>query len=592
MRSISVTKSLRPLACMLLVRHPVEVAHDQVSRAAGGADGDIEHRLHVHAASRRWQVGKSGRNGPAKGPLEYQSMSIRIVLVGTSHPGNIGSAARAMKTMGLRIAVPGGARSGSPRRRPPSWPLAPTTCCRTRAWCPTCARRSPTAGWSSARRRVAGTCHGASSSRARRRSRSQRPRRQVTVAILFGAERTGLQNDDMQLCHTLLTIPTGTVVHVAQPRDGGAGRRVRSVPRAARPWHGSDARGGARAARQRRRHGDSSMRTCEQVLDEVDFKDRTGSGHLMARLRRLFQRTVLDQNEINILRGILTAVQGRRRRAGDPHVPQGRIGAMSPTADLPRQRGDDGRRSARDRGNEFVPRSRRGFRQSVLGEPRATDAGPAHASNARAPKSRRWSNAAPEQILFTSGATEANNLALLGAARFHRNRSRHIVTVAHRASGRARRLPPARTRRVRGHVPEARPVRHRRSRAGGGGTASGHAARVADAREQRDRRDQRHRRGRSPLPRTRRAVPRRRGAERRQAADRRAARLRSTCCRSPRTSCTGRRASARCAFAASRASGWCRCSSAAGRSAACVPGRCRRTRSSASAARIASRANR
>jgi cysteine desulfurase len=37
-------------------------------------------------------------------------------------------------------------------------------------------------------------------------------------------------------------------------------------------------------------------------------------------------------------------------------------------------------------------------------------------------------NAAPEQILFTSGATEANNLALLGAARFHRNRARHIVT--------------------------------------------------------------------------------------------------------------------------------------------------------------------
>jgi len=37
-------------------------------------------------------------------------------------------------------------------------------------------------------------------------------------------------------------------------------------------------------------------------------------------------------------------------------------------------------------------------------------------------------NAAPEQILFTSGATEANNLALLGAARFHRNRARHLVT--------------------------------------------------------------------------------------------------------------------------------------------------------------------
>jgi tRNA C32,U32 (ribose-2'-O)-methylase TrmJ len=57
----------------------------------------------------------------------------------------------------------------------------------------------------------------------------------------------------------------------------------------------------------------------EQVLDEINFRDRTNSGLLMARLRRLFQRTVLDQNEMNILRGILAAVQGRRRRAGDPH---------------------------------------------------------------------------------------------------------------------------------------------------------------------------------------------------------------------------------------------------------------------------------
>jgi tRNA C32,U32 (ribose-2'-O)-methylase TrmJ len=58
----------------------------------------------------------------------------------------------------------------------------------------------------------------------------------------------------------------------------------------------------------------------EQVLDEIDFRDRTGEGHLMARIRRLFNRAVLDQNEVNILRGILTSVQGRRRRAGEPHA--------------------------------------------------------------------------------------------------------------------------------------------------------------------------------------------------------------------------------------------------------------------------------
>ena len=55
-----------------------------------------------------------------------------------------------------------------------------------------------------------------------------------------------------------------------------------------------------------------------QVLEEIDFRDRTQSGtHLMSRIRRLLQRAELDQNEVNILRGILTAVQGRRRHAGE-----------------------------------------------------------------------------------------------------------------------------------------------------------------------------------------------------------------------------------------------------------------------------------
>ena len=54
-----------------------------------------------------------------------------------------------------------------------------------------------------------------------------------------------------------------------------------------------------------------------EVLAEIDFRDRTHSGtHLMARIRRLLQRAELDQNEVNILRGILTAVQNRRRTAG------------------------------------------------------------------------------------------------------------------------------------------------------------------------------------------------------------------------------------------------------------------------------------
>ena len=53
----------------------------------------------------------------------------------------------------------------------------------------------------------------------------------------------------------------------------------------------------------------------QKVLDHVAFEDRNGEGHLMTRLRRLFNRSQMDQNEINILRGIFTAVEGRRRRA-------------------------------------------------------------------------------------------------------------------------------------------------------------------------------------------------------------------------------------------------------------------------------------
>jgi len=65
-----------------------------------------------------------------------------------------------------------------------------------------------------------------------------------------------------------------------------------------------------------------------QVMEEVEFRDRTQSGtNLMARIRRFLQRAELDQNEANILRGLLTAVQARRRRAGGGSAGGGSNGA-------------------------------------------------------------------------------------------------------------------------------------------------------------------------------------------------------------------------------------------------------------------------
>jgi TrmH family RNA methyltransferase len=133
------------------------------------------------------------------------------------------------------------------------------------------------------------------------------------VALVFGAERMGLTNIELARCNLLVTIPTHpdySSLNVAmavqllayeiwlQLRPGAPQLPPRDVPLAT---------------------GEEMSRLyvhVEQVLNEIDFQDRTGGGHLMARIRRLFNRAQIDQNEMNILRGILTAVQSKRRTAG------------------------------------------------------------------------------------------------------------------------------------------------------------------------------------------------------------------------------------------------------------------------------------
>jgi TrmH family RNA methyltransferase len=244
-------------------------------------------------------------------------MSIRIVLTRVSHPGNIGSAARAMKTMGLdRLCLV------APERFPATEATvmaagADDVLDRARVY-PDVSSAVADCGL------VVGT-----TSRSRHLPwRVLEPRDAATeiaaaagpseVAVLFGAERTGLTNDELELCQLLLTIPTGPsyaslnlamAVQVVAYEVLLATRAAGEAQRAGIPL--------ASATDMQRFYAH-----LEQVLDEIDFHDRTGEGHLMARLRRFFNRAVPDQNEINILRGILTSVQGKRRRAGEPHPPR------------------------------------------------------------------------------------------------------------------------------------------------------------------------------------------------------------------------------------------------------------------------------
>jgi len=245
-------------------------------------------------------------------------MSIRIVLTRVSHPGNIGSAARAMKTMGLeRLCLVA----------PERFPATEATV--MAAGADDVLDRAEV--FPDVRSAVA-DCGLVVGTTARGRHlpwRIVEPREAAAevaaaaessnVAVLFGAERTGLTNDEIELCQCLLTIPTGSSygsLNLAMAVQIVAYEILLATRSAA---NDSERRGIplASAVEMERFYGH-----LERVLDEIDFHDRTGEGHLMARLRRFFNRAVPDQNEINILRGILTSVQGKRRRAGEPHPPR------------------------------------------------------------------------------------------------------------------------------------------------------------------------------------------------------------------------------------------------------------------------------
>ena len=239
-------------------------------------------------------------------------LPIRLVLVDTSHPGNIGAAARAMKNMELDDL-----RLVRPRQFPHPEALA----------------RASGAGDVLARARVSGTLPEAldgcglvlaCTSREREhyyrsldvRAAAARAVAECALApvgIVFGAEHSGLSNEDLAPAHALLRIPTGAeyaslnlamavqVVAYEILRARGA-----AVPVALREQPLADP-----AAMER------LYVHLEAVLEQVDFRDRTRQGtHLMNRIRRFLQRAELDGNEVNILRGVLTVVQQRRHRAG------------------------------------------------------------------------------------------------------------------------------------------------------------------------------------------------------------------------------------------------------------------------------------
>ncbi|MFC5570774.1 RNA methyltransferase [Lysobacter yangpyeongensis] len=239
---------------------------------------------------------------------------IRIVLVGTQHPGNIGSAARAMKTMGLSRLV-----LVAPERVPDAESyalaagaddiLAAATTCATLAEAVADCR--VVLGCTARSRRIA-------LEELEPRAAGARAVAEATaggeVAIVFGRERTGLSNDEYELCHVAVHIPANpeySSLNLAMAVQI-LGYEVRMAALAAAPPD----------AGEERREPPASHAAMEgfftqlaETLDAIDFHKGRAPESAMRKLRRLFLRAQPDAREVRILRGVLADAQRMARLA-------------------------------------------------------------------------------------------------------------------------------------------------------------------------------------------------------------------------------------------------------------------------------------
>lgn len=255
-------------------------------------------------------------SGAAAADVPFPSDRIRVVLVGTQHPGNIGSAARAVKTMGLSrlvlvaperfphpeaTALAAGADDVLAAARVHDTLAEAVADCRLVFGCTARSRRialeelSPRA---SAARLLAAAGEGAE------------------VALVFGRERTGLDNDELQLCHSAVCIPAnpeysslnlaaavqvlayelratwsdGVVMAPASPVAGASGE-----PRDEPPATHAQLEG--------------FFSQLAETLDAIDFHKGRTPDAAMRKLRRVYLRADLDAREVRLLRGVLADTQ-------------------------------------------------------------------------------------------------------------------------------------------------------------------------------------------------------------------------------------------------------------------------------------------
>ena len=223
----------------------------------------------------------------------------RIVLVRTSHPGNIGAAARAMKTMGLeRLYLVAPLHYPHPDATArASW--ADDVLERARVYATleeAIADCTLVVGASARQRTLPWPLLDARGTAERIASAAEE------TAIVFGAEQSGLDNHEIERCAILLQIPSS-----ADYGSLNLAAAVQIVAYELRMAARADSAPAPETPLATAAELEYFYTHLQRVMEAADFLDPGNPKHLMRRMRRLFNRAHLDQNELNILRGLLAA---------------------------------------------------------------------------------------------------------------------------------------------------------------------------------------------------------------------------------------------------------------------------------------------
>jgi tRNA (cytidine32/uridine32-2'-O)-methyltransferase len=243
---------------------------------------------------------------------------IRFVLVRTSHPGNIGAAARAIRTMGFErldlvaphkfphpdaVAMASGANAVLDDAAIASTLVDAVADCTLVLGCTARARAvqlEELTPREAAARVLAASALG-------------------PVAIVFGNERTGLENDELMSCHAAVRIPSVEdfpSLNLAQAVQVLA-YELRLAMLGHAPLDDAESRSDPPATSAQLEHLFGHL---AQMLDDIDFHKGRSPVTIMKRLRRLFLHAGLDQREVRILRGIFDDAQRMARLAKEKPV--------------------------------------------------------------------------------------------------------------------------------------------------------------------------------------------------------------------------------------------------------------------------------